>query len=224
MRDLKTELADYYGELIDEDIEQAIEAVKKEPIKPSKKFRKQMAELIRTGKPNNGSGSSKRLRRFILIAAAALLILSAAACAVPKVHESIAGFFVKVFSDHDDYFDPAITKEKLEEEYELTLIPEGFSVIGAEKTEKFSVVVYQDGARNAITMIQAAKGFKGESVDNEHGTFVERTIGDKTVRMHVADDRVHAAWIYDGYYFSLAYTSYVDPEVFASWIDSVRKK
>lgn len=224
MRDLKTELADYYGELIDEDIEQAIEAVKKEPVKPSKKFRKQMAELIRTGKPNNGSGSSKRLRRFILIAAAALLILSAAACAVPKVHESIAGFFVKVFSDHDDYFAPAITKEKLEEEYELTLIPEGFSVIGTEKTEKFSVVVYQDGARHAITMIQATKGFKGESVNNEHCTLVERTIGDKTVRMLVADDRVHVAWIYDGYYFSLTYTSYVDPEVFASWIDSVRKK
>ena len=154
MKTLREELAEYCGSLIDADIEAAIAAAEKEPVVPSKRFEKRMAALIGTDK----KASSARIKRIVVIAAAALIALALAACAVPKVRDSVAGFFVKVFGDHVEYSEPDITKERIEEEYGLVPIPEGFELKSEIRTESFLGSTYSDHNGNVIVFHQFADG------------------------------------------------------------------
>ena len=165
----------------------------------------------------------RRTRRLLIAAAAVITALAATACAVPEVRESIAGFFVKVFGDHVEYAEPAVTKDSIEEEYGLVPVPEGFEVSFKSNNDKSVFTEYTNSENGVITLIQAAKGFSGESVDIEHGDFSEYTLGEKTVRILFDELGAQAAWIQDGYYFSITYPKSVDLTVIEEWIDSVQK-
>lgn len=219
MKTLREELAEYCGSLIDADIEAALAAAEKEPIVPSKRFEKRMAALLGTGK----KASATRIKRIVIIAAAALLVLALAACTVPKVRESVSGFFVKVFGDHVKYIEPAITKERIEEEYGLVPIPEGFDIVETSNNGRCRVITYVDKNETALQLTQGAKGFDEESVDNELGVFYEKQIGDKTVRIYQSDYSSQAAWIQDGYYFSLSYNAPIELVNFEALIGSVHE-
>lgn len=190
----------------------------------SPEFRKKMEELIRTGKPNNKKGLSKRGKRILIIAIAAVLALTLTACAVPEIRESIAGFFVKIFSDHVEYSNPDVTKERIEEEYGLVPIPEGFVEALISRTENAVSTTYFDNDQNGMILVQAAKGFRAEYVDSEHGLFNEYEIGGRIVRLYYSEESAQATWIQDGYYFSLTYPGSIDLGIFESWIESVGMK
>ena len=217
MKTLREELAEYCGSLIDADIEAALAAAEKEPIVPSKRFEKRMAALIGTDK----KASSARIKRIVIIAAAALLVLALAACAVPKVRESVAGFFVKVFGDHVEYTEPDITKERIEEEYGLVPIPEGFELSKVESNDSGMVTLYSDKNNTHIVLIQGTKNSVAQSIDNELGEIYEYRVGDTTVLVRYGEQNAQASWIRDGYYFSLIYDFPVEITVFEQWIASV---
>lgn len=186
-------------------------------------FEEQMNEFIRTGKPNNkNKGLSKRGKRILLIAIAAVLALTLTACAVPEIRESIAGFFVKIFSDHVEYSDPDVTKETIEEEYGLVPIPEGFEVTSATCTDTCNTIIYMDDDQCAIALVQGAKGYNNDSIDNEHGVFSEYIIGDKTVRVYYSEVNAHAAWVDNGYYFFLSCAQFIELQDFLTLIESVQ--
>ena len=224
MANIEKELADAYGEIIDVEIEAAIAEAKNEPHEFSPKFKKQMEELIRTGKPNNKRGLSKRGKRILIIAIAAVLALVTTACAIPEIRESIVGFFVKVFNDHVEYSDPDVTKETIEEEYGLVPIPEGFIIIDTLRAEASMVITYSDDEQNCIVFTQLAGRQASESVDSDHGSFSEYELNGKKVRIKQGEDDAHAAWVQDGYYFSIDYPASIDLETFESWIVSVKTK
>ena len=219
----KQEFKEAFREAMDKQLEADLAA---EPDMPelSPEFRKKMEELIRTGKPNNKKGLSKRGKRILIIAIAAVLALTLTACAVPEIRESIAGFFVKIFSDHVEYSDPAITRERIDEEYCLDPIPEGFTLISENKSDDGVEVLYADGDDNTIMFHQSAKDVNKDMVDNEHGEFYESEIGGKTVWIHISEVGAKAAWVENGYYFSIDYGSSIDSNIFESWIESVRIK
>lgn len=222
MKEYEIALADAYGETIDREAEALAAEAEKEPHVFTKRFEERMAELIRTGKPNNRKGLSKRGRRILLIAAAAVLVLAAVACAVPEIRESIGGFFVKIFGDHVEYTDPDITRNSIEEEYSLVPIPEGFHVYSIKRSNDAAVTtVYVDSDENYIMLAQSTDKKMNESVDNERGEFYEVEIRGKNITVHYSDDNAQASWIQDGYYFSLSYTSSIDLSTFYEWIAAV---
>lgn len=221
MKERMNELAEAYGEVIDAEIE-ALLAEENEPHVFSESFEKRMNELIRTGRPNSGKRAGAK--RWLIIAIAAVLALAATACAVPEIRESIAGFFVKVFGDHVEYVDPAVTKETIEEEYGLVPIPEGFEETYFTNDGGCVATDYIDNKGNIISLHQWSKSFSGEVIDNEHGEFSEYYLGDIAVRIFSSEFGKQASWVQDGYYFSLIYGSKMDLETFESWIASVNKK
>lgn len=223
MTTIEKELANAYGEVIDAEIEATLASADPDMPELSPEFKKKMEELIRTGKPNNKKkGLSKRGKRILLIAIAAVLALTLTACAV-KEWESIAGFFVKIFSDHVEYSDPEVTKDSIEEEYGLVPIPEGFKATNSTMTDTCNTIVYMDGYQHAIVLIQGAKGYNNDSIDNEHGDFSEYCIGGKTVRVYYSATSAQAAWVDNGYYFSLSCAQYIDLQEFLSLIESVNR-
>ena len=218
----KQEFKEAFREAMDKQLEADLAA---EPDMPelSPEFRKKMEELIRTGKPNNKKkGLSKRGKRILIIAIAAVLALTLTACAVPEIRESIAGFFVKIFSDHVEYSDPDVTKETIEEEYGLVPIPEGFEVTSATCTDTCNTIIYMDDDQCAIALVQGAKGYNNDSIDNEHGVFSEYIIGDKTVRVYYSEVNAHAAWVDNGYYFFLSCAQFIELQDFLTLIESVQ--
>ena len=223
MTTIEKELANAYGEVIDAEIEATLASAEPDMPELSPEFRKKMEELIRTGKPNNKKkGLSKRGKRILIIAIAAVLALTLTACAVPEIRESIAGFFVKIFSDHVEYSDPDVTKETIEEEYGLVPIPEGFEVTSATCTDTCNTIIYMDDDQCAIALVQGAKGYNNDSIDNEHGVFSEYIIGDKTVRVYYSEVNAHAAWVDNGYYFFLSCAQFIELQDFLTLIESVQ--
>ena len=220
MTTIEKELANAYGEVIDAEIEATLASAEPDMPELSPEFRKKMEELIRTGKPNNKKGLSKRGKRILLIAIAAVLALTLTACAVAE-WESIAGFFVKIFSDHVEYSDPNVTKERIEEEYGLVPIPEGFSVASYAGLYASVQTQYFSEEFGTIQLVQGAKGAINSLVDNEHGSFSEYSIGGKTVRIYSSDLGASASWVENGYYFILSCDSPVELGVFESWIERI---
>lgn len=224
MKNFEKELANAYGEAFDVEIDAIIAESEKDPHEFSPKFEESIAELIKTGKPKKvRKAPSKRGKRILIIAIAAVLALVATACAVPEIRESIAGFFVKVFGDHVEYVDPKTLKDFIEDEYALQPIPSGFEQTYYNRTEFSIVTRYEDTEGNIIKLTQVAGENLIDTVDNENGSFTELTIGSKKIRLYYSEESAQASWIEDGYYFSLDYTSAIEPETFEAWIRSVSR-
>lgn len=224
MKDFEKELANAYGEVLDIEIDEVIAESEKDPHVFSKGFENRMEELIRAGKPGSKKALSKRGKRILIIAIAAVLALIATACAVPEIRESIAGFFVKIFSDHVEYTDPAITKERIEEEYGLVPVPDGFELIRENTSDDLLEAFYEDNDGNVIIFRQSANSGIDVSIDNEHGEFYEREIGERKVQIYYSEGSCAAAWVENGYYFSLDYGSSIELSIMEEWIGTVKIK
>lgn len=224
MAAIEKELADAFGEIIDAEIESALSEAGSEQHEFSPKFKKQMEELIRTGKPNNKAASRRSARRIVLIAIAAVLALALAACAIPQVREFIAGFFVQHKDDHDEYSSPDVTKDYIEEEYGFESLPEGFKLVYETKGNNYLEALYADDSGNVIMFRQSANKINEDSVDTEHGETFIHNIGEKEVLIHYSEVGARATWIENGYYFSLDYGSNVELSLFEELIASVKVK
>lgn len=222
-------LCDSMDEQIEADIAAYKEKYGEEEHVFSKEFEESMEHLFRTGKPKyRGLRSERdrrrrRRRRILAVAVAAVLGLTLTACAVPTIRENVVGFFVKVFGDHVEYTDPAVTHETIEAEYGLVPVPEGFEETERRKLSDYLSTVYSDSEDNIIKLIQIADNSLNDVIDSEHGTFSEVTIDGIPVRIYVGEGSAQASWIQDGYYFSLSYTSPIEQELFEKWIASVDK-
>ena len=224
MTDLKKELADAYGEIIDAEYAAAVAAAETDPPVLSKRFERRMAKLIRAAEAGRSVSKGAKARRIILIAAAAVLALAIAACAVTPVREFIAGFFVRHTDDHDEYTEPAVTKESIEEEYGLVPIPEGFKEESISQIDRAAVTVYNSEDGDIIMLNQVAQPSSVQKIDNESGKFEEVTAEGMIIRVYSTPESTQASWIKDGYYFSLTFSQPIDMNVLKKLIASVRVK
>ena len=224
MTDLKKELADAYGEIIDAEYAAAAAAAEVDPPVFSKRFERRMEKLIRAADSGRSVSGGAKVRRILLIAAAAVVLLAIAACAIPEVREFIAGFFVRHTDGHDEYTEPAVTKENIEEEYGLVPIPENFKEESINQNDRAVVTVYIGENGDIIMLNQVAQPNSVQKIDNENGEFEEVTIGKTIVRVYSTPESTQASWIKDGYYFSLTYSQPIEMNEFIKLIASVRAK
>ncbi len=227
----KRAIADAYGELLDAEIEAILASAPKEQHIFSDGFEKKMNALINNAGSDEGGHKTeesvtvkrRKVRKLWLIAAV-ILALAAAACAVPEVRKSIAGFFIKTFSDHVEYSDPDITKTSIEEEYELNPIPEGFSVVYHSNIGNFVTVSYQKSDETTIELSQSADKNTNPSIDSERGEFFDHVVDGKNVRLYSGHAGSVAAWIENGYYFTLYYSESMDSEMLEYLLSLVKPR
>ena len=197
------------GEAIDAEIGALLANAPSEPHVFSKTFERRMDRLFRTGRPVH------RARRAAFIAAAAILALVLVACTVPRVRRS--NYAEHTFQD--------LTKTRIEEVYGLVPIPEGFEEEFVDIGDTSCFTDYVDANDTTISLHQFARTTAGESIDNEHGEIFEASVGGKTVLIRFWEGKgAYAAWVENGYYFSLVYSSPVSLEQFEEWIASVKIK
>ena len=213
------EFAALLAKSIDEEFESILAGTEEEH-EFSPEFEAKMNELFSDARAKEMP--KVRPKRWLLIAIAAVLLLAATACAVPQVRESIAGFFVKVFGDHVEYTDPAVTKERIEEEYGLLPIPEGFAVESVVDGAVTRITTYRNVNEDEIVLIQSVDPAQINSIDNEYGTSEEIDISGDIIRIYSSDYFAQASWVKEGYYFSLTYNAPISSESFVNLICSVK--
>lgn len=223
MENNKQLIADAYGKAMDAEYDAILAEDETEPHQFSERFEEKMNDLI-NGDASEKKGASRRRLRPIWLIAAAILLLAATACAVPSIRKSIAGFFVKMFGNHVEYTDPDITKDRIEEEYGLVPIPEGFEETTAIKNDSVVVTDYVDEMGNVISLQQVAKSQYYDFIDNENGVFEEETVNGIAIRVYRSEDTTQASWIEDGYYFSLSCLFQIDNDFFREIISNVKIK
>ena len=72
-----------------------------------------------------------------------------------------------------------------------------------------------------MVLLQSAYKDTSEVLDSEHGEFYEYSTGGKTIRVLNSDEYIKAAWIDNGYYFSLTFNAPIEKDVFEKWITAI---
>lgn len=135
----------------------------------SEKFENSMNKLIK--KNNHIQLSTRRtVRRGLLAAIIALLIVFTGLMSVSATRESIIEFVKKVFSNHNEITlseNSTPPVDKIETEYTLTALPEGFEVKEYQKDDLGILTVWENSNGNRIILMQDLLD-SNFSFDNEH--------------------------------------------------------
>lgn len=191
---------------------------------PSKAFEARMEGLIADEKRPVRRLVNSRAKRVAAALIAAVLLLLMVGFTSERIRSSVAGFFVETFGDHVEYFDPAITKTSIEEEYGLVPVPEGFEEEVKTRGDKLVVTWYQDSGENAIVLMQFAGKDASLNVDSEHGEFYDKQVEGRIVHFNTGGSVISATWIENGYLFSLSLPSGVDTILIEQLIISLRAR
>lgn len=188
----------------------------------SERFEKRMDRLIRAESRATWRFVHTKPTRLILIAVAVIATLFLVACTVPEVRESIAGFFIRMFSNHDEIAIPHSTKNEIEAEFGLYSIPEGFEAYYYYRDKETMEIRYKNENNVEIVFRQQA-GNIIQVVDNENADIIKKSIGGKSVLVYQNnDDALIAIWEVDGYFFYLYSSADIDFTTVESLISSIR--
>jgi len=168
----------------------------------SERFEKKMNKLIRREAAHPWAVSHTLARN--LIAAAIVIILLFTLCmSVGAIREAIFHFFTEHFETYDDVVFEMPEKTKIEEEYIITALPEGFSLQEEEISKLFIRRSYEDATGNYIMLSQKLSFSNGLSVDNESLEYTIMEIDGRGVFISASEDIVSFVWDQDSYVFLL---------------------
>ncbi len=189
----------------------------------SERFERRMDRLIRSESRPAWRFINTNPRRLIIIAIVIVMALFAVACAVPEIRESIAGFFVRMFSDHAEITAPELTKQSIEDEYNLLPIPERYEIAAQYKSLDMYMVDYADENNGLIRFRQFADASYLYLLDSVYGCNTECVINGKKVLFFYSNDFSQAVWEEDGYVFQIYCSPSVEFSVVEKYIDSVTR-
>ena len=215
MTSAETVLASSLGEAMDREFDAYLSEAAVEPHSFSRRFERRMDRLLRSSRPAVPG------RRVLIAAAVAVLALVALACASPNLRRTLAGFWIKTFKDHDEYIFSDVTKKSIEEVYALSPVPEGFEETWFIRDVYACFTDYSNKEGNTISLKQYAANPSGQNMDNEQGEVFEETVSGMSVYMRISEDYASAAWVDNGYYFSLLCTPSVSLDHLRELIISV---
>ncbi|MBQ6165573.1 MAG: DUF4367 domain-containing protein [Clostridia bacterium] len=139
-----------------------------------------------------------------LIAAVVFLLMLILCLSVSGIREMIYGFFVRHFDTHDEIVFEASDKTRIEREYEITALPDGFELKERHRYDAFDIRHYENAERGWIVFEQIVPSASdGPSLDNERSTAAYLEIDGISVYCVVGKNVVTLYWSRDGYEFSL---------------------
>ena len=197
-------------EVFNERFEQEeLEFLSEEPHVFSKKHNKKMAKLIKDQKKPYFKLICTTGRRVACIIVA-VIVVTASALSVKAVREVVFDFITQVFSDHNVITTESGTAtdypEKIEDEYYISELPEGFEETDKTQTETSIDVKYNKDSAYII-FTQHTKADYKVYFDNEHNVFENYTDNDGQKYMIITstrDDRTTYIWDNGQYVFSIS--------------------
>lgn len=178
-------------EALDKKIDEAINS-ENETLDVSKKHKIAMRTILRGKIPTEGRVSAKRVRIIAIVAIIALLLAS---CAV-IYREEIGKLTVVILERYDliTHSDNSGTPLSIEEEYELSYVPNGYDLKDVITTENTVIRTYSNSDENNIIFNQNVVGNAHILLDNEHGNSETYKIGDLIVYFRPSSDKFVYLW------------------------------
>lgn len=168
----------------------------------SERFEKKMNKLIRKEAAHPWAVSHTLARN--LIAAAIVIILLFTLCmSVGAIRNTIFKFFREHFEDHDKIIFEMPEKKRIEQEYIITKLPDGFSLDEEEKNDIFIRRSYKNEKGDYVTLDQEISLSNGSVFDNERTEYDFIEIDGHGVFISTETSIVILAWDQDGYAFLL---------------------
>ncbi len=169
----------------------------------SERFEKKMNKLIRREAAHPWAVSHTLARN--LIAAAIVIILLFTFCmSVSAIRNAIFNFFRQHFEAHDKIiFELPDAKNIIEDEYTITDLPEGYTLLNRENNNAGITESYTNPNGDLIIFSQRTVLSSGFSIDNERSQYKETIIDDQGLFISVDKKSVSLLWDYDGYVFIL---------------------
>ena len=190
----------------------------------SERFERRMDRLVKSESRPAWRFVNTNPKRLIILIVAVIMALTAAACAVPEIRESIAGFFIQMFSDYSEITAPEPKRRIIEDEYDFYPTPDGFSVTKHIESEILRYTEYMDENDDVLTISQTVDSAYPAFLDNERGDYTEYEVNGKVVLIYQTDGFSQAIWMDNGYIINVSYYASADLTVFTSWIGSVVQK
>lgn len=169
----------------------------------SERFEKKMNKLIRREAAHPWA-ISHMLARNLIAAAIVIILLFTLCMSVGAIREAIFHFFRLHFEDHDKIVFELPERSKIEDDYLITRLPEGFSLKEEEISDLFIRRSYEDATGNYIMLRQDISMSNGLFVDNERSEHTVMEIDGRGVFILASEDMVSFVWDQDGFVFHLA--------------------
>ena len=168
----------------------------------SARFEKKMNKLIRKEAEHPWAVSHTLARN--LIAAAIVIILIFTLCmSVGAIRNAIFNFFQQHFETHDDVVIEMPEKTKIEKEYVITGLPEGFVLKEEIKNDINIMKVFENENGDYINISQSISMSNGVTKDNERSNYDIMEVNGYGVFVTSTPEKVMLAWNQDGYVFFL---------------------
>ncbi len=189
----------------------------------SKKFERKMDKLIRTEKKIYWRFVNTAYKKAI-IAAVVITLLLTGALSVSAVRKSIVHFIIEIYETFVSFAIDGEGTNEILHEYKFSSIPEGFTETNVLKDPAAINHEYVNDNGKKIRLTQGTTdGFK-LTIDNEHGTLSEITVGNHKVYIYVHESGqfTSAQWLTeDGYAMTLSYEGNTDMDTMIALIESI---
>lgn len=153
--------------------------------------------------------------------AAVFVMLCLTACSVPAIRESIVNFIIEKTDISNDYeFEGNIT-DTISREYEMTYIPEGFTLTDTFRSDPGITKTYENEAGDRIRFSQIITDGGWLSVDSERSEFKILEVAGNETHLYTWDGISFAMWSEDSYLFEISYHGTISEEDLIKLIESV---
>lgn len=187
----------------------------------SEKFEQKMQKLIARQKKSYWKYVNTAKKR-VAIAVISLLSMLMLAMSNEDVRASMLQWCENVYKEYIHYYFEGETTKKIEHEYQLTVVPDGFEKVYEQRDTESIMITYENQVGDYIQFRQQITENFDTYVDNEKGKWSTVVINDKDVKVFDYTTLMGAMWVEDGYYMFLVYYGCDDNKIIKEMIETIR--
>lgn len=195
------ELEAVFARSIDAELNAAIASAP--PFAPSPAFEERMDRLLAKEKRLSHRLVNAAWKRALIAAVLIIMLLAIVSCAVPAIRRTIAGFFIKDYSNHFEFISPDDLRGSIETEYGFDPVPEGYKLeIHYQSTQKVNTYYCNDEGYH-LSLDQYGTPNLSMNIDNERSDFTESEINGIKIYCGIGKNNLgfDVYWVNDGYLF-----------------------
>ena len=187
----------------------------------SEKFIKRMDKLIRAQRKSYYKFINTAGKRAAVIFVA-IITLFTASLSVKAIREPVVRFVKRVYETFIHYSYEGDKTEKIEKEYIVTHLPDGFKQTDKIENDVFISTEFKDDLGNIIEFTQMATSHSaGYFADNENGTSFTENVGGYEIEFFEAYDTKQAIWTKDRYVLNITCYGNIGFEVIKEIISDI---
>lgn len=169
----------------------------------SERFNKRMARLIKSQRKSYWVLVNTAAKRAAVVVVAILTVFTAA-FSVKAIREPVIRFIKQVYETFTDYLYEGDTTVKIDKEYVITYLPEGFEQTSKTNNDVRITTKYESNKGDSIIFSQRiTSGNSGWAVDIEQGDIKSETIDGIDIKFYESEEEKIVIWLKDGYVFVL---------------------